>query len=210
MGIYFDDRGEVRDSAVLLADSAKAFNIFVDEPTNKNLAKFDSALQVLRVRKIPFDYTDYVDTLIYSAKKEEDTYKRDTMIEYICNMNLMNKENPFSYSHSSASLVTNSDFKRIKKMYEGWQSGSEEFTFSLSAFRIKKIIVNNQTTIVMWYDGTKTIVRPTANDKFDLDAAVCAAIAKKLYGTNSALKRDIQKKVVYQENKKKEGGKNAE
>lgn len=69
---------------------------------------------------------------------------------------------------------------------------------------IKKIIVNDKTTIVLWGDSTKTIVRPSANDNYDLEAAVCAAIAKKIYGTNSAFKRMIKEKTVVQENKKKE------
>lgn len=72
---------------------------------------------------------------------------------------------------------------------------------------IKKIVANDKTTIVMWNNGTKTIVRPSANDNYDLEAAVCAAIAKKIYGTNSAFKRMIKEKVVVQENKKKENKK---
>ena len=68
--------------------------------------------------------------------------------------------------------------------------------------RIEKIIVNGNHTIVIWEDGTKTIVKPSENDNYDLEAAVCAAIAKKMYGSNSALKKEIKKKTVYQKSKK--------
>lgn len=72
--------------------------------------------------------------------------------------------------------------------------------------RPKKIIYNESKggTVVLWEDGTKTIVKCSENDQRDLYNAYCAAFAKKCYGTNSALKREIDKLTVYYGDKNKE------
>lgn len=69
----------------------------------------------------------------------------------------------------------------------------------------KKIIVNedSKVTVVMWDDGTKTIVKCSEADQYDPYAAYCAAFAKKCYGTNSQLKKTIENHTVFQESKKK-------
>lgn len=67
----------------------------------------------------------------------------------------------------------------------------------------KHIIVreNAGVTIVLWDDGTKTVVRCSEADTYDVYAAYCAAFTKKCYGTNSHLKKTIEKLTVYQEEK---------
>lgn len=59
-------------------------------------------------------------------------------------------------------------------------------------------------TVVMWKDGTKTIVRAAEGDKHDAYLGYCAALAKKIHGTNSALKRDIEKVLIVADKKEKE------
>lgn len=58
-------------------------------------------------------------------------------------------------------------------------------------------------TVVLWTDGTKTIVRAAEGDKHDAYLGYCTALAKKIHGTNSALKRDIEKILVTAEKKEK-------
>ena len=72
--------------------------------------------------------------------------------------------------------------------------------------RPKKIMYNESkgATVVLWEDGTKTIVKCSENNQRDLYNAYCAAFAKKCYGTNSALKREINKLTVYYGDKNKE------
>lgn len=72
--------------------------------------------------------------------------------------------------------------------------------------RPKKILYNESkgATVVLWLDGTKTIVKCSENDQRDLYNAYCAAFAKKCYGTNSALKLEIDKLTVYYGDKNKE------
>lgn len=60
---------------------------------------------------------------------------------------------------------------------------------------VKKIIFSGPKTIVLWSDGTKTIVSMSKDEaKFDPEAAFCAAYTKKMFGTNSKIKRVIEQK----------------
>lgn len=69
----------------------------------------------------------------------------------------------------------------------------------LSALQIQRIIVDNLATIVFWEDGTKTVVKISDADmedgKYDIYAGVSYAIAKKLFGSNSAFKREVDRKM---------------
>lgn len=65
---------------------------------------------------------------------------------------------------------------------------------------VEKIIFSGPKTIVLWSDGTKTIVSMSKDEaKFDPEAAFCAAYTKKMFGTNSKIKRVIKEKSNYEE-----------
>ncbi|MBR5299043.1 MAG: hypothetical protein IKU36_02200 [Bacteroidales bacterium] len=49
---------------------------------------------------------------------------------------------------------------------------------------IKNVIFNDPATIIMWSDGTKTVVKCGENDIFDPEKGVAMACMKKLLGTN--------------------------
>lgn len=49
---------------------------------------------------------------------------------------------------------------------------------------IKNVIFNDPATIVMWSDGTKTVVKCGENDIFDPEKGVAMCCMKKLLGTN--------------------------
>ena len=53
----------------------------------------------------------------------------------------------------------------------------------------KKILKDGRVTVVFWADGTATAVKLGKNEKPDDYAAFCAAVCKKIYGNNTALKR---------------------
>ena len=48
--------------------------------------------------------------------------------------------------------------------------------------RIKKVIFNDPATVVLWEDGTKTIVRAGEDDIYDPEKGLAMAIAKKALG----------------------------
>lgn len=72
---------------------------------------------------------------------------------------------------------------------------AERGTDDMKKLDVKKIIFSGPKTIVLWSDGTKTIVSMSKNEaKFDPEAAFCAAYTKKMFGTNSKIKRIIKEK----------------
>lgn len=70
--------------------------------------------------------------------------------------------------------------------------------------KAKKVIYDEAAgvTVVLWADGTKTIVRAAEGEEHDAYLGYCIALAKKMHGTNSALKRDLEKVLVVKEDKK--------
>lgn len=77
------------------------------------------------------------------------------------------------------------------------------WTFGAS-YKPKKVIYDEAAgvTVVLWTDGTKTIVRAAEGEEHDAYLGYCIALAKKMHGTNSALKRDLEKVLVVKEDKK--------
>lgn len=62
---------------------------------------------------------------------------------------------------------------------------------------VKKIIKNNNATIVFWADDTKTVVRWSGDGEDSEYTAFTAAFAIKCFGSNSHLKRVIKDKIEY-------------
>lgn len=72
---------------------------------------------------------------------------------------------------------------------------AERGTDEMKNVDVKKIIFSGPKTIVLWSDGTKTIVSMSKDEtNFDPEAAFCAAYTKKMFGTNSKIKRIIKEK----------------
>lgn len=70
----------------------------------------------------------------------------------------------------------------------------------------KRVIADAEAgvTVVLWDDGEKTIVRASEGETPDIYDAFCAAFCKRVYGTNSALKRELNKILVFNNEKKEE------
>lgn len=62
----------------------------------------------------------------------------------------------------------------------------------------KRILQSGNRTIVFWADGTKTIVKCADDEPDDPYNAFTAALAIKTYGSNSKVKRIIDKKLEVQ------------
>lgn len=70
---------------------------------------------------------------------------------------------------------------------------------------VDHIFYDDVATVVFWTDGTKTVVKCPEGTPYDEYSAFCAALAKKIYGNNSKLQREIKKKARY--SKKRQGAK---
>ena len=66
----------------------------------------------------------------------------------------------------------------------------------------KQIIYSGNRTIVFWNDGDKTIVKCAEGQVFDEYNGFVAALAKKLYGSTSKVKKVIKKTMKHQDLKK--------
>ena len=62
---------------------------------------------------------------------------------------------------------------------------------------VRKIIVNGNATIVFWSDNTKTVVKWDGEGEWSEYTAFCSALAIKLLGSNSHLKRVIKDSIEY-------------
>lgn len=85
---------------------------------------------------------------------------------------------------------------QLKKERKFMERGTDE----TKKIDVKKIIFNGPKTIVLWTDGTKTIVSMSKDElRFDPEAAFCAAYTKKMFGSNSKIKRIIEQKSNFEE-----------
>ena len=66
----------------------------------------------------------------------------------------------------------------------------------------ERIIHSGPATIVFWNDKTKTVVKCSENDVYDEYEAFCAALAIKMFGSNSHLKKMIHDKTEERTSKK--------
>ncbi len=92
---------------------------------------------------------------------------------------------------------TNKDngFDSVIYEMEKQRKFAERGTDEMKKIDVKKIIFNGFKTIVFWNDGTKTIVSMSQEERnFDPEDAFRAAYTKKMYGTNSKIKRVIKEK----------------
>lgn len=75
--------------------------------------------------------------------------------------------------------------------------GSGSILFSLGSKdkipKVKKLIFHDPATIVYWEDGSKTVVKCMEGTPFNEYYGFVCALAKKIYGSNSAIDREIQK-----------------
>lgn len=62
-----------------------------------------------------------------------------------------------------------------------------------SSFDIDKVIFNNPATIVIWADGTKTVVKANGSDPFVQEYGLAMAIAKKALGNKGNYYETIKK-----------------
>lgn len=81
----------------------------------------------------------------------------------------------------------------VKMQYDitSWMRQLYEGLF-LKDLEPKKIIKSGDRTIVFWKDDTKTIVRRSDDTSDDLYSAFTAALAIKIYGSNSQVKKILR------------------
>jgi len=64
---------------------------------------------------------------------------------------------------------------------------------AVTELSVKQIIYSGPKTVVIWSDGSKTIISCSETDTYDQYAGFCAAVTKKMFGSNSNIKKIIDK-----------------
>lgn len=77
---------------------------------------------------------------------------------------------------------------------------------SISQDFVDHILLSGDRTIVFWADGTKTVVKKADDAEDSLYTAFTAALAIKLFGSNSRVKRIIDRKTMVKKTKQKHKG----
>lgn len=108
-------------------------------------------------------------------------------------MDIEHKSEYMSEETTFKCLVVNMDQTRMEKMTEdeyvrrqleksiaGRKSGMK--VYPATPFEISKVIFNNPATIVIWADGTKTVVKCQEGDVYSKETGLALCIAKKALG----------------------------
>ena len=75
--------------------------------------------------------------------------------------------------------------------------------FGMCRVSIRKVIFNDPATIVLWSDGTKTVVKCVPEDSYDMEKGLAMAIVKKMAGNDNRFHKVFKQ---YPKKKKKEPG----
>lgn len=75
--------------------------------------------------------------------------------------------------------------------------------FGMCSVSIRKVIFNDPATIVLWSDGTKTVVKCGPEDTFDMEKGLAMAIVKKMADNDNRFHKVFKQ---YTKKKKKEPG----
>lgn len=69
----------------------------------------------------------------------------------------------------------------------------EDRNTTMNAVDAQKVIFNPPATIVFWGDGTKTVVKRMHGEPFDMYHGFTAALAKKVYGNSTRVRKIVYK-----------------
>lgn len=75
--------------------------------------------------------------------------------------------------------------------------------FGMCNVSIRKVIFNDPATIVLWSDGSKTVVKCGPEDTYDMEKGLAMAIVKKMAGNDNRFHKVFKQ---YPKKKKKEPG----
>lgn len=102
----------------------------------------------------------------------------------------MKKEKDVRSAYPGLPEYLENDLAAINRMVKSTLNSKSENVFGLYPNRI--YYYDNDYTTVLWNDGTRTTVKLSDDDIYDEYSAFCAALAKRIYGSNSRIKKIIK------------------
>ena len=97
-----------------------------------------------------------------------------------------NEINCFEYTCTLLPLGKGESFPRVS------------FHKTLSAPMPKRIIYSGRATIVIWDDGTKTVVKCSRHDDWSPDAGFLWALGERIYGSKARLIKAMKEHASYE------------
>ena len=89
------------------------------------------------------------------------------------------------------------------RQFRGLAKKNDIVLFGMCRVSIRKVIFNDPATIVLWSDGTKTVVKCGPEDSYDMEKGLAMAIVKKMAGNDNRFHKVFKQ---YPKKKKKEPG----
>lgn len=141
------------------------------------------------------------------------TFPRDTRDDYdACIMNVVSlgsgsAVNPTDYIDTDsirerlASEVYKTAMKSIREYRESVHN-KEERKMSATRFTIKDIQFNGPATVILWRDGTKTVVKKQDDEAYDQEKAIAMAVSRKALGEEGYYSLFHAKEIAEKELKK--------
>ena len=81
----------------------------------------------------------------------------------------------------------------INKYFDKVWGNVKEEVMQRNKFKIKKVIFNDPATIVIWVDGTKTVVKAQDGETYDPEKGLALAISKKALGNEGNYYEEFKK-----------------
>ena len=85
------------------------------------------------------------------------------------------------------------DIRGLIKAANTIKKGFENMFGTLRNIEIVKVIFNEPATIIIWDDGTKTIVKAQKGEVFDKEKGLAMAVVKKAFGNNGNYYNEFKK-----------------
>lgn len=104
---------------------------------------------------------------------------------------------------TTVGLTNHDDYARYVKGLLNERYGTKSFVIKNEMPvlpEIEKVIFNGPATIVLWADGTKTIVKSQEGEIYDAEKGLAMAIVKKAYGNKGNYFNVIKKWLPKEEN----------
>ena len=89
---------------------------------------------------------------------------------------------------------------QMEDPFQLWLKGISK-SINVKKLSPERILKSGTATIVFWSDGTKTIVKRSSDEPENEYTAFTAALAKKVFGSNNAIKKIIERKTEVQKPK---------
>lgn len=135
----------------------------------------------------------------YVDKKANTFLGMDIRLNYSNPHALEIKEKPRSqYVVNLNTCYPSMDVSSLIKAANTIKKGFENMFSTLRNIEIVKVIFNEPATIVIWSDGTKTVVKAQNGETFDREKGLAMAICKKAFG-NKGNYNEVFKKWVPEE-----------